>query len=248
MTGNIILARKRHRRVSQRVKNICRSIRSDVHRPLFENENQKEEYSTAIFASLFVWIAKKNLQSGRFALWGKVIRQGQGRSGRLEVPFLQYKTQQTALYAKCTDTTCNVITFKWARDLFLRFYSVREHFSKPSDWVWSVHRMFHMAYYGQSLFSNNKHRLLVLMTKVLLGNKCHRQNKTIITTRLMDYLIGLVSLCVTLLATILDLIPTSCDDHLPIYNDDRSAEHGRGLGVRVSARLRRVWDCSCLEE
>ena len=111
MTRNIILARKRHRRVPQRVKIISRSIMSDVHRPLFENENQKEEYSNAIFASLFFCVAKK-LQSGRFALWGKVIRQGQGRSGRLEVSFLQYKTQHTALYAQCTDTKCNVITFK----------------------------------------------------------------------------------------------------------------------------------------
>ena len=93
------------------MKNISRSTRSGIHRALFENENQKEEYSNAIFASLFFCVEKK-LQSGRFALWGKVIRQGQGRSGRLEVPFLKYKIQQTALYAQCTDTTCNVITFK----------------------------------------------------------------------------------------------------------------------------------------
>ena len=78
------------------MKIISRSIMSDVHRPLFENENQKEEYSNAIFASLFFCVAKK-LQSGRFALWGKVIRQGQGRSGRLEVSFLQYDTKHTPI-------------------------------------------------------------------------------------------------------------------------------------------------------
>ena len=93
MTGNIILARKRLRRVSQRVKNICRSIRSDVHRPLFENENQKEEYSTAIFASLFVWIAKKTCNLGVLLCGAKLSDRAKAGLGGWR--FLSYNTKHS---------------------------------------------------------------------------------------------------------------------------------------------------------